>query len=603
MQQNKTVFALDIGTRTVIGVVAEYNGEKLTVVDHELMEHPGRAMMDGQVEDIAQVAELIGQVKSRLEARLKAPLSKVSVAAAGRMLRTVRAKALRETAGGIKIDESFILGLEGEALEIAQEEAERESGSTAGVSGSTAGVSGKFYCVGYSIVGYEMDGARVANLLGHTVSTASVELIAAFLPYSVVEGLYAVVDMNGLEVTSLTLEPIAALNVLIPQELRLLNLALVDIGAGTSDIAICKDGAVFAYDMATIAGDELTEAVIRKYLVDFESAEQMKRALSQSEATGDIVYQDVLGLDNAVSRAELSEALSPTVEQLALEIAARAKAANGGESPAAMFLVGGGSQIVGLPELIARELELSPGKVAVGARRQLKNVIINSDDMKGPEYITPLGIALTSVTSETFNFFGVTINDRRFKLLNTSEMRMMDVLVMAGYKTSQLLGSSGRALIFTLNGQQKTIKGGLPRHAELYLNAKPASMDTMVRPGDSISLSEAQDGANASARVMDAVELHRPGSVTITDSARGGGMPPIEIALGTHVIINGKDADAQTQINARDRLETRSVRTLGDICAILKLDKAAVAFTYAGETVGMDEELMDGMLLELGVRA
>lgn len=592
MQQNKTVFALDIGTRTVIGVVAEYDGEKLTVMDHELMEHPGRAMMDGQVEDIAQVAELIGQVKSRLEARLKTTLTKVSVAAAGRMLRTVRVKASRETAGGIKIDESFILGLEGEALEQAQEQAEN---------GAAAGASGKFYCVGYSIVGYEMDGARVTNLLGHTVSTASVELIAAFLPYSVVEGLYAVVDMNGLEVTSLTLEPIAALNVLIPQELRLLNLALVDIGAGTSDIAICKDGAVFAYDMATIAGDELTETVIKKYLVDFESAEQMKRELSQNGATRDIVYQDVLGLENAVSRAELTEALMPTIEQLALEIAARARAANGGEAPAAMFLVGGGSQIIGLGELIAKELELQPGKVAVGARRQLKNVNINSDDMRGPEYITPLGIALTSVTSETFNFFGVTINEKRFKLLNTSEMRMMDVLVMAGYKTSQLLGSSGRALIFTLNGQQKTIKGGLPRHAELYINAKPASMDTMVRPGDSISLVEAEDGQNASAKVMDAVELHRPGSVTITDNAKGGGMPPIEIILGTHVIINGKDANANTQINARDRLETREVRTLSDICGILKLDKSAVTFTYAGETVGMDEELMDGMLLELGV--
>lgn len=592
MQQNKTVFALDIGTRTVIGVVAEYDGEKLTVMDHELMEHPGRAMMDGQVEDIAQVAELIGQVKSRLEARLKTTLTKVSVAAAGRMLRTVRVKASRETAGSIKIDESFILGLEGEALEQAQEQTEN---------GAAAGASGKFYCVGYSIVGYEMDGARVTNLLGHTVSTASVELIAAFLPYSVVEGLYAVVDMNGLEVTSLTLEPIAALNVLIPQELRLLNLALVDIGAGTSDIAICKDGAVFAYDMATIAGDELTETVIKKYLVDFESAEQMKRELSQNGATRDIVYQDVLGLENAVSRAELTEALMPTIEQLALEIAARARAANGGEAPAAMFLVGGGSQIIGLGELIAKELELQPGKVAVGARRQLKNVNINSDDMRGPEYITPLGIALTSVTSETFNFFGVTINEKRFKLLNTSEMRMMDVLVMAGYKTSQLLGSSGRALIFTLNGQQKTIKGGLPRHAELYINAKPASMDTMVRPGDSISLVEAEDGQNASAKVMDAVELHRPGSVTITDNAKGGGMPPIEIILGTHVIINGKDANANTQINARDRLETREVRTLSDICGILKLDKSAVTFTYAGETVGMDEELMDGMLLELGV--
>ena len=39
----------------------------------------------------------------------------------------------------------------------------------------------------------------------------------------------------------MTLEPIAAMNAAIPAELRLLNLAMVDIGAGTTDIALCRD--------------------------------------------------------------------------------------------------------------------------------------------------------------------------------------------------------------------------------------------------------------------------------------------------------------------------------------------------------------------------
>ena len=68
----------------------------------------------------------------------------------------------------------------------------------------------------------------------------------------VVESLYTVMERAGMEVTCLTLEPIAALNVAIPKELRLLNLALVDVGAGTSDIAITKSGTIIAYDMAPL---------------------------------------------------------------------------------------------------------------------------------------------------------------------------------------------------------------------------------------------------------------------------------------------------------------------------------------------------------------
>ena len=50
-------------------------------------------------------------------------------------------------------------------------------------------------------------------------------------------------------ITNLTLEPIAALNVTIPKEYRSLNLALVDVGAGTADIAITHKGSVVGYAM------------------------------------------------------------------------------------------------------------------------------------------------------------------------------------------------------------------------------------------------------------------------------------------------------------------------------------------------------------------
>ena len=62
-------------------------------------------------------------------------------------------------------------------------------------------------------------------------------MVATFLPSEVVDSLYAVMQKAGLEVASMTLEPIAALNAAIPADLRLLNLALVDMVRRTSPYA------------------------------------------------------------------------------------------------------------------------------------------------------------------------------------------------------------------------------------------------------------------------------------------------------------------------------------------------------------------------------
>lgn len=146
--------------------------------------------------------------------------------------------------------------------------------------------SQRMLLVGYTATRYQLDGYPLANLLDHTGTTLAADVVATFLPGGVIDSLYAVMRQVGLDVQSLTLEPIAALNAAIPAQLRLLNLCLVDIGAGTSDIAVCRDGGVVGYTMATVAGDEITEALMRAYLVDFETAERIKTRLVRRRQSG-----------------------------------------------------------------------------------------------------------------------------------------------------------------------------------------------------------------------------------------------------------------------------------------------------------------------------
>lgn len=87
-QDTDIVFALDIGTRSVVGIVGTPVGDRLKVLGIEMEEHKNRAMMDGQIDNIQQVADLARIVTERLERQLKVHLEKVCVAAAGRALRT-----------------------------------------------------------------------------------------------------------------------------------------------------------------------------------------------------------------------------------------------------------------------------------------------------------------------------------------------------------------------------------------------------------------------------------------------------------------------------------------------------------------------------------
>jgi cell division ATPase FtsA len=153
-------------------------------------------------------------------------------------------------------------------------------------------------------------------------------MIATFLPEDVVDGLYKAVEMSGLRVVNMTLEPIAAISVAIPENYRMLNIGLVDVGAGTSDICITKDGCVVAYGMIPVAGDKLTEIIAQNYLVDFNTAETIKCGISDSET---VEYKDIMGLPQKVGRDEVLKLLDPQIEEMADLVAEKFKELNGGK--------------------------------------------------------------------------------------------------------------------------------------------------------------------------------------------------------------------------------------------------------------------------------
>ena len=429
VQPQDLIYALDIGTRSVIGMLGVAVDGRMQIRAVEKQLHAKRAMMDGQIEDIAQVAEAVRSVTHRLEQSAGCRLTRACVAAAGRALRTERGHSEKSLGAPEQIDHTLIAQLEAAAVAEAEKALHDED------SGEQ-----KMLLVGYTATQYTLDGYPLTNLLGHTGQLLSVDVVATFLPGGVIDSLYAVMRQAQLDVASLTLEPIAALNAAIPAELRLLNLCLVDIGAGTSDIAVCRDGSVVGYTMATVAGDEITEALMREYLVDFSTAEQIKAGLSTG---GELRFTDILGQEQSCTVQEVEQVLAPAEELLAREIAQRVLGVNGA-APSALFLAGGGSKLPTLREKVAAALEMDPKRVAIAGGHFKNTVWSDTLSLEDPEYTTPLGIAVSAGLGLISDSCQVQLNGAPAKLFRSGSLTAMELLMMNGYTYMDLLGRNGK---------------------------------------------------------------------------------------------------------------------------------------------------------------
>ena len=519
-QDSGLVFALDIGTRSIIGVAGRVVDERFQVLAIEREEHGKRAMLDGQIEDIAQVAKVARRVTDRMEEKLDCKLERVCVAAAGRALRTEQGSYTLEFPEVTRITNDAIGRLESGAVAVA------ESRLDQGQEGER-----RYYLVGYTVASYYLDRYPMSTLRGHNGQHLEATVVATFLPREVVESLYSVMKAAGLEVSSLTLEPIAALNAAIPADLRLLNLVLADIGAGTSDIAVCRDGTVVGYTMATIAGDEITEELMRRFLVPFATAERMKMEMDAPSVT----YRDVLGMEQSIPGEQVRETVQQPARALAQEIAQRVVALNG-SAPSALFLAGGGSKLEGLLDLMADALEMDRSRVALAGNNYELTAFSDGYELNDPELATPLGIAVSAGLGLISDSYRIMLNGKPARLFRSGALTVLELLMMNGYNSVDLLGRTGKNLSVTVDGQRMLFRGEPAFPCVLKLNGTEAPPSAVVYAGDSIEFTPAVSGASAKRTLKDLLGADFTGGVTV----------------------NGRLADLDTLLNTGDQVVTSS---------------------------------------------
>lgn len=535
---SKVKFALDVGTRSLIGTVGVIEDNKFKVICEKYLEHEERAMIDGQIHDIDLVAKGVKTIVDEIEADLGIKLTDVSIAAAGRFLKTINSEGIMELNIDDEITKEDVKNLELISLKAAENEINRTT-------------EGRLYCVGYSVKNYFLNGFVISNLVGHKGEEAKVETIATFLPRSVVDSLYSVMSKVGLRVNNLTLEPIAAIEAVVPQKLRLLNIALVDIGAGTSDIAISSNNSISSYGMVPQAGDEVTEAIAQECLVDFNTAEYIKRNLLLND---EITYTDIIGFENTIKSENILKSIKPIVKKIAESIGSKIIELNANKPPSALFLVGGGAHTPGLINELSDIVNIPIQRIAIKDRKAIENCI--SDNNLGSAGVTVLGIALTSIKNGNKDFIEVTLNDSEVILFNSHSHSVMDVIIQAGINPNMLIAKNGKNIRYTSNGVKRIAFGERGRSPKIKVNGSIESLDKVIKSGDKIEILYAVSGNDANPKIIDELKGYNSKSFYLDNKIMN--LEPI-------ILVNENKEDVSYLIKENDNISIILPKTIGDL--------------------------------------
>lgn len=570
------VFGLDIGTRSIVGTVGKRNDVGQFMVSAQVSkEHETRAVIDGQIHDIPTVAKTIREIKGELEQITGMVLQDVCIAAAGRVLKTKRVHAEHEFATETKVTEEHIrsldlLGVE-QAYDLIREDVKDEST--------------KFYCVGYTTVEYFLNGYSMASIEMHKATCIGVDLIATFLPDEVVDGLYTSVEEAGLHVASMTLEPIAAIQVAIPENFRLLNIALVDVGAGTSDISIVKDGSIVAFGMMPLAGDEITEAIAKNYLVDFQTAEKVKKNAMRRKQ---VSFKNIMGETVKVTSEEVLQAVQEAVSEITGKISDKIIELNGGKTVSAVFVVGGGGKLKGFVETMASHLQLPKNRVAIRGAEVLREVIFAQKEIKKDStLVTPVGICLNYYEQKS-NFIHVMVNDERVKLYDNSKLTVLDAALQAGYRKEELFPERGHSLHYFLNGKKQEAKGRLGEAAEIYIGEDSTGLNTKIGDKDVIHIKPATRGEPGRVQLNELEECRKEISLQVCGKV---------VLCPREILVDGRPASVFYEVKEGDRVDVSDSSNLGQVLDFLGMDKER-KMSVNGRQAELSDKVFDHGVIE-----
>ncbi len=366
------IVGLDIGTSKVLAIVGEINphGELEVIgVGH----HPTRGLRKGVVADIESTVQSIRRAVEEAELMAGCQIYSVFVGIAGAHINSFNSHGVVGIGDG-EVSQSDIDMVIDAAKAMVIPNDQRI-----------------LHVLPQDFIIDGQDGIREpAGMCGVRLE-AKVHMITGAV--SAARNIVKCIRRCGLEVDDIILEQIASSESVLTEDERELGVCMIDIGGGTTDIAIFSDGAIHHSLVIPIAGDQVTNDIAVAFHTPTQSAEEIKKkygcTLVQLVDQGQTIETPSLGdrPPRTLSRQNLAEVIEPRIEELLMLVQAELRRSGFEELiGSGVVLSGGSSRIEGMVEL-AEEIFHLP--VRLGMPNYSGGL---SEIVRNPIYATGIGL-------------------------------------------------------------------------------------------------------------------------------------------------------------------------------------------------------------------
>lgn len=365
------LLGVDIGTTKVAAVVAARDTEATLLGAASI---PCRGLRRGVVVDLAETSAAIREAVSRAQRMAGVELVSAWVGLTGQHMACVNshaelrlARANREVTWG---DVEKVMAAAVSAVSIPPDRRTIHAISR-----------------GFTVD----DEPRVRNPVGLTASRLAVDAHIITIPRNTVENVAKAVEHAGIAVAELVAEPLAAADAVLSEEEEELGVLLVDVGGGTTDLALFLEGSIAFTGAVPVAGNYITHDIAVALGIPHPQAEQLKLTHGAARAAP-IAEEETAPLPDgeqrsAVSRRFLAEVIEARVQEMFRLVAQRLSAVGGVWPPPGGAVVTGGGSL--LPDLPAVAQEVLSCQVRVGRPRVASGPV---ELLESPAFATGVGL-------------------------------------------------------------------------------------------------------------------------------------------------------------------------------------------------------------------
>ncbi|MBR3176999.1 pilus assembly protein PilM [Candidatus Saccharibacteria bacterium] len=373
------LLALDIGTEYVKALIAKKSKTMLKVVGVGKAHEAPTNMYSGAIADIEGVVQTCEEALSKAEEMAGVRAQEVVIGIAGELIKGNTASIKYRRADASKpITDAEMEHIIKQVQQKAGERARRE------VALETNNKDVEVRLINSALVSLRIDGYKVSNPIGFKGKEVVVQIYTAFAPLVHISAIERVCDELELDLVTVAVEPFAVCRACLGDDVESNFSGIVmDIGGGTTDIAIVDDGGVEGTKMFSLGGRSFTHQVAQRLGLSFEDAEKLKLLADSPKMKPEIhkKYEAAIerNLEVWQSGVELAIEEFDQLETL----------------PGQILLCGGGAGLSEIPELLAtgdwyQDLPF--------ARRPIVS-IIEPDMIEGIENVTDRELDHTFVTA------------------------------------------------------------------------------------------------------------------------------------------------------------------------------------------------------------